>query len=125
MNLLSQNEYIRKFLLTAVEYEYEGPVPCDELAKELKIELPDVFRGAKISNANIKQSGGKRITWSNIKHPFWAWFARILGFVERKSRCVLICWDGPMDGKLHCIHICVTCFDEWPGPGCIIHGSYN
>lgn len=121
MNLLSQNEYIRRFLIAAVEYEYDEPTSCDELAKELNVELPETFRGAKIQNAHTKQAGKKHITWSNLKYP---WLARLFSFLA-KSRCVLICWDGPMDGKLHCIHICVTCFDDWPGPGCIIHGSYN
>jgi hypothetical protein len=119
MNLLSQNERIRKFLLMAIEYDLKEPVSCDILAKELQLELPEVFRGATIQDTTSK-GGTKHITWANLKYP---WLAGLFSFLA-KTRCALICWDGA-DDKLHCIHICVTCFDSWPGPGCYIHGSYN
>jgi len=118
MNLLSQNKYIMEFLVAALNSDLEGSVSCDELAKSLKTELPDVFQRAKIQKAPmLKHKGTKHITWSNIKNL--SWFHKLWGTVD--TRCAIICWEGPMDAKLHCMHVRVSYLDE----GYIIHGTYN
>jgi len=96
------------------------PTLADNLAKLVGVPLPDSLKGATIDMAEKNHRRGKHsFTLTTLKYPSWAWAFSWLA----KTKCYLICVG---EGEhIHCVHICVSCFDGFPGPGCYLHGSYD
>ena len=91
----------------------------EELAKRLGLPLPDLLKSGVIRPATKNDvSGSQSFIISSLRYPNFAW---LLPWLAR-YKCFLICIDH--GDHVHCVHICVTCLDSWPGPGCYIHGSY-
>lgn len=123
MNFLESKDNIADFLVNLADWSFSSEefTDAEEFAKEAGLRLPEEFKGSHIRAASSKDKKGEfSITLSTLKWPF---FAFLLPALE-KTKCYLICWDGS-DDKMHCLHVCVTCLDGWPGPGCHIHGSYD
>jgi hypothetical protein len=123
MNLLEKKDDIADFLVNLTNWSFssEDFTDTEQFAKETGLKLPDEFKGSKISAYRRGDPKGKfNITLSTLKWPF---FSFLLPFLA-KTKCYLICWEDGT-GKMHCLHVCVSCFDGFPGPGCHIHGSYD
>lgn len=92
---------------------------AENLSKFYGLKLPASLAGAKISPAKGKAKGKKSFVYSTLRWPDFAWTLRWFA----KTKCYLVCINH--EDHVHCIHVCVTCLDSWPGPGCYIHGSYD
>jgi hypothetical protein len=113
------SEYLSFFQAVSRVKNFE-PTSTEELAKYLSISLPASLAGATIEVAKKNHRKGKHsFTITTIKHPYFSW---ALAFLSQ-YKCYLICFDH--GDHIHCLHICVTCLDSFPGPGCYIHGTYD
>lgn len=113
------NELIR-FFQGASAIEGTGKFKVEELAKLINLTVPDALTGSTIRNATKGDKKGKNsFVISTLKSSWLGWLMPFLA----KTKCYLVCWE--IGDRLHCVHVCVTCFDGWPGPGCYLHGSYD
>ena len=113
-------DHCLEFFSKLRDTEQFGIMPAEELAKKLGVELPPSLKGAKVSEApNVRPKARGTFSFTSVRVPLAAWFVSFLA----KTKCYLVCVDH--DDHVHCVHICITCFDGWPGPGCYIHGSYD
>jgi len=93
---------------------------AENLAKFYDLTLPESLKGAKITPAPKGPKKGKQsFVLSTLKYPHFSW---ALSFFA-KTKCYLVCVEH--GDHVHCVHICVTCLDGWPGPGCYLHGSWD
>lgn len=94
-----------------------GTQKTADLCKKLDIDLPVVLENSTIRVAVKEDKPGSNTFTISTTMFGWLmpWFA--------KTKCVLICVD--LEDGIRCLHLCVTCLDSWPGPGCYIHGSWN
>jgi hypothetical protein len=101
------------------ELEFAGSAKAEELAKEVGVELPDWLKGATVTDEVPDDfKGVGTFNFSTFRFPM---LARLVSFLA-KTKCWLVCVEH--GDHIHCVHICVTCFDGWPGPGCYLHGSW-
>lgn len=94
-----------------------GTQKTSDLCNKLGIDLPAVLENSTIREATKEDKPGSNTF--TISTTMFGWLMPWLA----KTKCVLICVD--LEDGIHCLHLCVTCLDGWPGPGCYIHGSWN
>jgi len=87
------------------------------LCKDFGIPVPTSLEKGTLREATSADKQGKtKFTISTSKFGWlFPWLA--------KTKCVLICTE--FAEGIHCLHVCITCLDDWPGPGCYIHGSWE
>ena len=94
-----------------------GAASAEEYGKYMGVEVPELLKGAHICAPLTKPTGNHNFVLSNM--PLLGWATPFFA----KTKCVLLCYG---EGEnMTCLHLCITCLDSWPGPGCYIHGSWN
>lgn len=108
---------LRNFFMALSATELEGP--SEELALKLNLPLSEGLKGHMITKAPDDWIHGRLLSslYTFKLIPWW-----VPSFMLR-TKCYVACATLPAVG-FHCITICVSCLDKWPGPGCVIH-IYN
>lgn len=96
-------------------------VGAEEVAQGMGLPLPPLLAGSRIRRAEDAAGVSRTPAFvlSTQPRPFWA---GLFAF-RAKTHCYLVCWTDAEQTR--CLHLCVSCFDGWPGPGCYLHGSYD